>query len=54
MKERSYQQAAKFSWENSVHRILDVYHQIGNDKRHGGQTREFPISEKPKISSGVA
>ena len=54
MKERSYQQAAKFSWENSVHRILDVYHQVGNDKRHGGQTREFPVSEKPKISSGVA
>ena len=54
MKERSYQQAAKFSWENSVHRILDVYHQVGNDQRHGGQTREFPVSEKPKISSGVA
>src|SRR3981189_1506495 len=33
MKERSYQQAAKFSWENSVRRILDVYHQVGNDRR---------------------
>src|SRR5713101_1344843 len=31
MKERSYQQAAKFSWENSVRQILDVYHQVGND-----------------------
>jgi len=54
MKERSYQQAAKFSWENSVGRILDVYHQVGNDKRHGGQTSQFPVSERPKISSGVA
>jgi len=54
MKERSYQQAAKFSWESSVHRILDVYHQVGNDKRHGGQTSEFPVGEKRKISGGVA
>ena len=54
MKERSYQQAAKFSWENSVHRILDVYHQVGNDKRHGGPTSEFPLGEKRKISRGVA
>jgi len=53
MKERSYQQAAKFSWENSVHRILDVYHQVGNDKRHGGLTSEFP-GEKRKVSRGVA
>jgi glycosyltransferase involved in cell wall biosynthesis len=54
MKERSYQQAAKFSWEKSVRRILDVYHQVGNDRRHGGPTSQFPVSEKRKISSGVA
>ena len=54
MKERSYLQAAKFSWETSVRRILDVYHQVGNDQRHGGQTSQFPVSERPKISSGVA
>jgi len=54
MKERSYQQAAKFSWEKSVRRILDAYRQVGYDKRHGGQTSEFPVGEKPKISSGVA
>ena len=54
MKERSYQQAAKFSWEKSVRRILDVYHQVGNNKRHGGQTSQFPVGEKRKISSGVA
>jgi glycosyltransferase involved in cell wall biosynthesis len=54
MKERSYQQAAKFSWEKSVRRILDVYHQVGNDRRHSGPTSQFPVSEKRKISSGVA
>jgi glycosyltransferase involved in cell wall biosynthesis len=30
MKERGYQQAARFSWEASVRRILDVYHEIGH------------------------
>jgi glycosyltransferase involved in cell wall biosynthesis len=29
MKERGYQQAARFSWEASVRRILDVYQEIG-------------------------
>jgi len=41
MKERSYQQAKKFSWETSVRRILEVYRQIGGD---GG--RESP-SQQP-------
>jgi glycosyltransferase involved in cell wall biosynthesis len=31
MKERGYQQAAKFSWEKSVRRILDAYRQIGDN-----------------------
>jgi glycosyltransferase involved in cell wall biosynthesis len=31
MKERGYQQAAKFSWEKSVRRILDVYGQVADD-----------------------
>ncbi|HEY4903450.1 MAG TPA: glycosyltransferase family 1 protein [Candidatus Sulfotelmatobacter sp.] len=35
MKERSYQQAAKFSWEKSVRRILDVYRQVGGSARIG-------------------
>jgi glycosyltransferase involved in cell wall biosynthesis len=35
MKERSYQQAAKFSWEKSVRRIHDVYRQIGNSAEDG-------------------
>src|ERR1022692_145656 len=30
MKERSYRQAAKFSWEKSVHRIMDVYQEVLN------------------------
>jgi glycosyltransferase involved in cell wall biosynthesis len=33
MKERGYQQAAKFSWEKSVRRILDTYGQIANQGR---------------------
>jgi glycosyltransferase involved in cell wall biosynthesis len=28
MKERSYRQAAKFSWEKSVHRLMDAYREI--------------------------
>jgi glycosyltransferase involved in cell wall biosynthesis len=33
MKERGYQQAAKFSWETSVRRILDAYSQIAQKDR---------------------
>jgi hypothetical protein len=28
MKERSYRQAAKFSWEKSVRRIMDAYQEV--------------------------
>ena len=28
MKERGYKQVTKFSWENSVQRVLDVYRQV--------------------------
>jgi glycosyltransferase involved in cell wall biosynthesis len=31
MKERGYQQAAKFSWEKSVRRILDAYSQVAQE-----------------------
>jgi glycosyltransferase involved in cell wall biosynthesis len=34
MKERSYQQAARFSWEISVRRVLDVYRQVARDGRN--------------------
>jgi glycosyltransferase involved in cell wall biosynthesis len=38
MKERGYQQAAKFSWEKSVRRMLDAYGQVANLSRpHAGQ-----------------
>ena len=37
MKERGYQQAARFSWEASVRRILDVYRQVAD--RSGGDQR---------------
>src|ERR1700722_4056524 len=36
MKERSYQQAAKFSWEKSVRRMIDVYREIGDSTGDGG------------------
>jgi len=36
MKERGYQQAAKFSWEASVRRILDAYYRVAGGGR--GQT----------------
>jgi glycosyltransferase involved in cell wall biosynthesis len=32
MKERSYRQAAKFSWEKSVRRIVDVYREVVNGR----------------------
>jgi glycosyltransferase involved in cell wall biosynthesis len=31
LKERGYQQIAKFSWETSVRRILEVYREMGHD-----------------------
>src|SRR5579863_1374706 len=34
MKERGYQQAAKFSWDKSVRRILEAYHQIADEPAH--------------------
>jgi glycosyltransferase involved in cell wall biosynthesis len=33
MQERGYQQVAKFSWEASVRRILDIYRQVANGDR---------------------
>jgi glycosyltransferase involved in cell wall biosynthesis len=38
MKERSYQQAKRFSWEISVRRVLDVYREVAQGgKRESGQ-----------------
>jgi glycosyltransferase involved in cell wall biosynthesis len=33
MKERGYRQVTKFSWENSVRRVLDVYGQVARRGR---------------------
>ncbi|MGA7218715.1 MAG: glycosyltransferase family 1 protein [Candidatus Sulfotelmatobacter sp.] len=49
MKERSYRQAGKFSWEKSVRRIMDVYREVVTGKRE--------TSHRPSVSSartGVA
>jgi glycosyltransferase involved in cell wall biosynthesis len=52
MKERSYHQASKFSWEKSVRRILDVYRQVGNSPKPFDE----PSSDDKKtpLASGVA
>lgn len=55
MKERSYLQAGKFSWEKSVRRILEVYQQVGGAARGGEQpSPKSSSSEAKKLSSGVA
>ncbi len=45
LKERGYQQAARFSWDTSVRRILEVYRQVGE-----GEPR---IEKETKVESGV-
>ena len=37
MKQRGYEQAARFSWETSVRRILDAYGQIAHGRTSPGQ-----------------
>ena len=53
MKERSYRQAAKFSWEKSVRRILDAYHEVVGPRGHA-ESRSQPASPSPKPTAGVA
>jgi glycosyltransferase involved in cell wall biosynthesis len=38
MKERGYQQAQRFSWTNSVERILAIYHEVAGSKISRGAT----------------
>ena len=52
MKERSYQQAAKFSWEKSVRRILEVYGQVG--KRRKPSDDQPGLDARARLTSGVA
>ena len=41
MKQRGYEQAARYSWDTSVHRILQVYNEIG---RRNQPRTEMPVS----------
>jgi len=50
MKERSYKQAAKFSWEKSVRRIMDVYREAAN----GEKSSAPPASAPSQSTAGVA
>jgi glycosyltransferase involved in cell wall biosynthesis len=53
MKERSYRQAAKFSWEKSVRRIMNVYREVlepPGDRKSFGQ----PPPTASKTTAGVA
>ena len=55
MKERSYVQAGRFSWEKSVRRILEVYRQVGGTAGSDEEpSPKSPSSEAEKLSSGVA
>ena len=59
MKERSYQQAGKFSWEKSVRRILNVYRQVGGAADSGRPPDPSPpavasSTTEKKLSGGVA
>ena len=53
MKERSYRQAAKFSWEKSVHRIMEVYQEVLGAKG-SVESRSRPVSTGSKPTAGVA
>ena len=50
MKERSYRQAAKFSWEKSVSRILEVYREVLNST---GDASQPPVKDR-ETTAGVA
>jgi glycosyltransferase involved in cell wall biosynthesis len=52
MKERGYQQAARFSWEKSVLRILDIYRQVGGSGNPPDE--QSCAGEKTRVGSGVA
>jgi hypothetical protein len=53
MKERSYRQVTKFSWEKSVRRIMDVYGEVLNVKGNEDSTSQAADAGK-KTSAGVA
>jgi glycosyltransferase involved in cell wall biosynthesis len=54
MKERSYRQAAKFSWEKSVRRIMNTYLEVVNPPPGSAESRGQSASTSPKSTAGVA
>jgi len=50
MKERSYRQAAKFSWEKSVRRIMDVYREVLS----AAGNAETPVAAGSNTTTDVA
>src|SRR5271154_4705166 len=53
MKERSYRQVTKFSWEKSVRRIMDVYGEVLNAKRNVEPPGQSAATSR-KTTAGVA
>jgi glycosyltransferase involved in cell wall biosynthesis len=53
MKDRSYQQAAKFSWEKSVRRIMDAYAEVLGQKGGSGSSNSTRLANRD-TTAGVA
>ncbi|MFY9682858.1 MAG: glycosyltransferase family 1 protein [Candidatus Sulfotelmatobacter sp.] len=53
MKERSYRQAGKFSWEKSVRRIMDAYREVVTPEG-SAESRSHAASSSSKSTAGVA
>jgi glycosyltransferase involved in cell wall biosynthesis len=53
MKERSYRQAAKFSWEKSVRRMMEAYRQVLSPRGNGEPNTQPPDNSK-NSTAGVA
>src|SRR5271155_72315 len=53
MKERSYRQAAKFSWEKSVRRIMNAYQEVASPSG-SAESRGQSAPTIPKSTAGVA
>jgi glycosyltransferase involved in cell wall biosynthesis len=53
MKERSYRQVTKFSWEKSVRRIMDVYREVLAAKGNAEPPGQSAVTGR-KTTAGVA
>ncbi len=54
MKERSYRQATKFSWEKSVRRMVGAYRQVADGNSDPLSGPPPSTEQETKVSSGVA